>query len=234
MTQTPTSETGYPGQQQPTTTSSEFNKMSFLVKQLLGFVRTAILVKVTAVKSKGEIAPVGFVDVQPIVKMMDSAGNSQSHGIIQHLPYFRIQSGKDAIILDPQVGDIGLAVIADRDISAAKANKAEANPGSFRRFDLADGVYLGGILNDTPEQYIQFNTDGIKLQDKNGNSLSMTNQGIVVQDKWGHKITMDSSGIAINGNLSVTGTMTNNGVNVGSTHVHGGVQSGGSTTGTPL
>jgi phage baseplate assembly protein gpV len=45
---------------------------------------------------------------------------------------------------------------------------------------------------------------------------------------------MDSSGIAITGNLSVTGTMTNNGVNVGSTHVHGGVQSGGSPTGTPL
>lgn len=46
-----------------------------------------------------------------------------------------------------------------------------------------------------------------------------------------------SSGTAgassISGNLTITGTLTNNGVDVGSTHRHGGVQTGGGTTGTP-
>lgn len=37
----------------------------------------------------------------------------------------------------------------------------------------------------------------------------------------------------LNGNYSSTGTMANNGKNVGSTHTHGGVQSGGGSTAVP-
>lgn len=36
---------------------------------------------------------------------------------------------------------------------------------------------------------------------------------------------------AITGNVNITGTVTNNGKNIGSTHTHGGVATGGGTTG---
>jgi hypothetical protein len=72
------------------------------------------------------------------------------------VPYFRIQGGQNAIIVDTQVGDIGMAAFASRDISAVVANKTAANPGSFRRFDWADALYLGGFLGAAPTQYVQF------------------------------------------------------------------------------
>ena len=57
-------------------------------------------------------------------------------------------------LIDPTQGDIGLAIFADRDISSVRANRAQANPGSYRRFDMADGVYIGGILNGMPTQTV--------------------------------------------------------------------------------
>jgi phage baseplate assembly protein gpV len=49
------------------------------------------------------------------------------------------------------------------------------------------------------------------------------------------KVTVDgettiNGEIALNGNTSITGTLGNNGTNVGSNHVHGGVQPGGADT----
>jgi phage baseplate assembly protein gpV len=85
------------------------------------------------------------------------------HGTIYSVPYFRLQGGANAVILDPQVGDIGIAVFAESDISSVKAAKAQANPGSARKFDMADGLYLGGFLNGTPSQYVQFSASGITL-----------------------------------------------------------------------
>lgn len=43
-----------------------------------------------------------------------------------------------------------------------------------------------------------------------------------------------AGGASLTGGLSVTGALTNNGKNVGSTHTHSGVTSGGGTTGAPV
>jgi hypothetical protein len=97
------------------------------------------------------------------VNQVDGAGNATPHDVLHHLPYFRLQGGSDAVILDPKVGDIGLAGFASRDISSVKSTKAQANPGSARSFDMADGVYIGGMLNGVPEQYVQFTQGGINI-----------------------------------------------------------------------
>jgi hypothetical protein len=95
-----------------------------------------------------------------MVNMIDGIGNKTPHGTIFNLPYFRLQGGTSAIIMDPQVGDIGIALICDRDISSVKATQAVSNPGSNRLHDLADGIYIGGILNGIPTSYIQFDSLG--------------------------------------------------------------------------
>ena len=164
------SDFGY-SQLEPGDTASRYGTLAFMINQILGRVRTVCLVKVVAVNGGGS-APVGTVDVQPITNMTDGVGNSQQHGTVHGMPYFRVQGGANAIIVDPVVGDVGVAVIADRDISSNKANKGIANPGSNRRFDLADGIYLGGVLNGTPDQYLAFTADGLQLLDKNGNQLT--------------------------------------------------------------
>lgn len=161
------------GQMQPSDANNKFNAMSFLINQILANVRTMVLVRVDAVTSNGELAEAGTVDATPIVNQLDGDGNATPHGTVYGLIYFRLQGGKNAVIIDPVVGDIGWAAIADRDISAAKVAKGVANPGSYRRFCLSDGVYIGGVLNGVPEQYVQFNADGVTIADKNGNKIAM-------------------------------------------------------------
>jgi hypothetical protein len=103
------------------------------------------------------------VNVQPLVNQVSGNGTAQAHGPIYNIPYLRIQGGANAIILDPQANDIGMACFCSRDISAVKSSKAQANPGSARMWDWADGLYIGGYLNGVPNQYVQFNADGISV-----------------------------------------------------------------------
>lgn len=192
---------GY-GQQDPSDSASDYNRLVFTINQRLARVRTMTIVKVIAVENVGALAPVGFVDVQPIVKQLDGQNNATPHGTIFGVPYTRIQGGKNAVILDPEKDDIGWMAISDRDISAVKSTKAEAQPGSLRKFDLADGVYLGGILNGVPEQYVRFYADGMEMVDKNANKITMTSPGINING-----IVIDRDGKIV-GDLHATGTIT--------------------------
>ena len=139
-----------------------------------------------ACTNEGDLSPVGFVDIMPLVNQIDGKGNPTPHVTIYNIPYLRLQGGTNALILDPQVGDIGIAVFASRDISKIKSTKAQANPGSGRSYDFADGLYLGGVLNAVPQQYVRFSSSGIEI-------VSPT------------KITLTAPDIEINGPLAQHG-----------------------------
>jgi len=156
-------EQGYQTALDPSETSGEYNATRFLVMQLLAEVRTVALVQVKSCTNAGGVASVGFVDVQPLVNQIDGSGKGTPSGIIKGLPYVRIQGGMNAVILDPEIGDIGIALFADRDSSRVKATKKAANPGSRRKFDQADGLYIGGVLNGVPQQYVRFESGGMTL-----------------------------------------------------------------------
>lgn len=152
------------GQQELSSGNTPFNELSFVVQQMLGRINVATLVKVVAVNATGGDAPVGTVDVLPLVNQIAGDGSAVPHTTIHGLPYFRLQGGSNAIICDPQKGDIGFCVFADRDISSVQASATQGNPGSARRFDMADGLYLGGWNSTiTPDQYIQLGA-GITIQ----------------------------------------------------------------------
>ena len=186
-----------------------------LIRQALDDTRTATLVQVIAVTNSGGLEPVGFVDIQLLVGRLDGDNQVINSGVVHDVPYMRLQGGTNAVILDPQVGDIGIALVADRDISSVKATKAVAPPGSNRKHDMADALYLGGVLNGVPQQYVRFSADGISL-------VSPT------------KVTVQAPDIALVGNVAASGgTLTHKGVNVGSTHVHPGVQAGQGQTQPP-
>ena len=190
-----------------TAQGSEFNAQAHLVQSMTAQMATATLGLVRAV-TPGGIGAASFVDIQPMVAQADGAGNVTPHGIIHNIPVFRLQAGGNAVILDPAVGDIGIVVFASRDISAVKATRAPAQPGSARRFDMADGLYIGGVLNGAASQYIRFILGG----------------GIDI-------VATGPVNIASSGAVAITSTaLTHNGVNISATHVHGGVQTGGAFT----
>lgn len=169
MTSAKQSGQGYPGQQGLPDNLTDYAVMQFLIEQILGRVRTGVLVQIEAVHVDDDgVAPVGFVDAVPIVKQMDGAGQTYPHGTVFNLPYFRVQGGSNALICDPQAGDIGWAGICDRDISSAKANRGPAAPGSRRRFGLADGFYFGGGLNKRPTCRVHIKDESITMTPDDG------------------------------------------------------------------
>jgi hypothetical protein len=145
----------------------EYNKLKFVFSSLISKVNTALPVKIVKVYNNGGVTPVGVVDVEPLIQQVDGQGNSVEIGTLYNLPYTRVQGGANAVIIDPVVGDIGIAVFSSRDISAVKKNKKKSIPPSARKFDLADGMYFGGILNAAPTQYIQFDSTGITIKSPN-------------------------------------------------------------------
>lgn len=237
---------GYAGQARAAEGGDEYGALNFVIGQALARLSTATLVRVVSVTNAGGVEPVGFVDVQPLVNQLDGAGNAVPHAVLHQLPYFRLQGGTDAVILDPKVGDVGIAVFASRDISSVKSSKGQANPGSWRSHDMADGLYVGGLLNGTPVQYVQFTAGGINVVSPSKVTIQAPN----IELNAAAQCALNSPQIVLNGtvqqgsgsfggtstwqgNMETLGTLRNNGKDVGSTHTHPGVQSGPSNTGTP-
>lgn len=223
-------EFGYQGYRTPQDAGSEYNAIRFILRQALATLRTATLVRIVSCTNDGGLSPVGFVDVQPLVNQLDGFGNAVPHVTVYRLPYLRIQGGANAVIIDPQPGDIGVAVFADRDISSVKATRAQANPGSARMFDMADGMYLGGMLNGAPTQWVRFSDAGIEISSPTKVTLSapvIELDGQLVQGQGEH-----GGDAVLRGPVTVIEDLTAAGISV-STHTHGGVEPGSSNTAEP-
>lgn len=208
------------------TQQNSYGAMLFLIQQVLAKVRTATIVKVIAVSNDGGVTPVGTVDVQPLVQQVDGVGTVTDLQPVFDVPYLRMQGGTNAVILDPQVGDLGIAVFGDRDLSVVTATKAKGAPGSARKHHLSDAMYLGGLLNGTPVQFVQFNAEGVTVKSPT-------------------KVTVQAPQIELDGAVHVTGAQTNDSTIDASgdvtgqgtslhTHVHSGVQGGSSNSGPPV
>ena len=183
------------GTQTPQVEGSGYNVLAFVIQQLLTKVNTCAVVKVVACTNDGGVSPVGTVDVQPMVNQMTGARIAVPHGTIYKLPYSRLQGGTNAVIMDPKPGDIGVVVFSQRDISTVKTSKKQANPGSFRTYNWADGLYIGAILNGTPEQYVLFDDEGIKVISPN----KVTIQAPLVDVEASTSATVNSPAVTIEG-----------------------------------
>jgi len=213
------------GWQNPTDFGSEFAARNFQIWSVLSRLAGATPVRVMAVDPVART-----VDIHPMVnqvaKTVDPVSNvitdtAVPHGTIYTCPYFQLQSGASAVVIPPTVGDIGVAIFADRDMSIVARTKDDANPGSERMFDMADGIYFGGILNGAVSQYVEFSAGGITI-------VSPTLVTVNAPD-----INMTAN-VHMTGNLDVSGTLTNAGKNVGATHTHSGVTVGAGNTGVPV
>lgn len=197
-------------------THDDLSLMKFIARQEAGGMATATLVLVKAVNA-------GTVDVQPMVHQIDGDGKATEHGTMHSIPWFSHLAGNSAVTLKPKVGDIGLAIFCHSDISTVKKTKAPAIPGSRRRFDWADGLYLGGFLGPEPTQFIDIDDA----------------TGITITGAASHPVTINApGGLTINGDVTLTGTLTASvdviaGGKHLKTHTHGSVQTGSGTSGPP-
>ncbi len=124
---------------------------------------------------------------------------------------------------------------------------------------MADGLYLGGVLNGVPTQYVQFSAAGIKMHSPTAIVLDAPDvqlTGATVEIVATTSTTVTTPTFTVNGAtvlngplsqgtgiaggaatmlgpITVTNDVTANGKSV-STHVHGGVQTGSGNTGAPV
>lgn len=186
----------------------------YIINTLISNIHTCTMVKVISVTvPQDELAPIGRCSIQPLVQKVDGNNNVYSRGVIDNVPYLRVQGGDNAVIIDPVAGDIGLAAFCDRDISMVKRTGEEAAPNTLRQYDLNDAVYLYTCMGGTPTQYIHF-------------------KGSEIHIKSPSKIVLDAPTVEATGQVTATGDVVAGSISL-QTHVHSGVQSGSSNTGVP-
>lgn len=226
----------------PSSTWGEFNNIMFAVQSALSKMQTATLVRIESCSNSGGLTPAGYVDVTPLVNQLDGAGKPMPHVTIYNVPYFRLQGGANGIVMDPEKGDIGICVFASRDISKVKSTKAQANPGSRRQYSFSDGMYLGGVLNGVPTQYVQFSSAGIRIHSPvlvklDAPDIQLAADTVEINGATSTTITTPTFTVngtsQFNGAVTASGDVTGAGVSL-STHVHGGVTPGGSNTTGPV
>jgi hypothetical protein len=192
------------GYMRPADGAAEFNAVEFVVRNMLSRVSTMTLVKVVSSTNAGEEAPAGFVDILPLVNLIDGKGKAINHTTIYRCPVWRMQGGSSAVIIDPVPGDIGVAIFADRDISSVVKNKDVSNPGSFRRFSMADAVYLGGLLNEVATQFVRMAADGISITSPTKIKL----EAPLIEFNAATSVTVNSPVFRVNGATQLNGPIS--------------------------
>jgi hypothetical protein len=189
------------GQQEMASDNNQQNQLAFVIKRALSKLKTSTLVQVDPnwVAPTG-VGPVGFVNVIPLVGQVDGSGVIWPATTIYGVPYLRIQGGANAVIVDPQPGDVGMICTADSDISSVKATGAAAGPASKRKFDLSDAIYFGGWnMGITPTSYMHVTQSSIDIVNPTQVNLQVAG---------GASAVLTEPGMKINGTLEVTGATT--------------------------
>ena len=153
------------GSLNPEIEEDSFNATTYLIEVLMNQINSIDLVRVTGINDDGTI------NVIPIVQEVTAGGEPVPVVEISHIRYIRWQAGTNAVIMTPEIGDVGLFCICKKDISNAENGQI----ASYRRWNLQDGIYLGGIfnLNVQPATKIEINTD-ITITGTNVNIVAET------------------------------------------------------------
>lgn len=165
------------------------------------------------------------VSVQPMVAQLDASGKALDHGTIHNIPYGRHQSGTWAIVIDPQVGDMGVIMFAQGDISTVVNSKQPAPPGSRRKFDWSDAVYAFTVASmaGEPTQFVKIDGGGVTITSESDVTINVSGTATV------------NGNAKIDGDAEITGTANIKTLVIDGNpyllHKHSGVTTGGGVSG---
>jgi len=199
---------GVYSQQNFATDNTEFNSLMFQIERVLSSMNISVPVEIVAVHTTPMPSFVGTVDVQPLIEQLDGAGQTVEHSTIFGVPFMRLQGGTHALVVDPSVGDTGLCVFADRDISNVKTTGKAGPAATQRRFDFADAVYLGCTMSKiVPTNYVEIKDTGIDIV-----TLGAVKQHALSVETIATDVSMTAATVSVTvpeftiiGNLHVTG-----------------------------
>lgn len=168
--------------------------------------------------------------IKPLVMLGTTDGQKISRAQLSNIPVFRFGGGGFFIRFPVKAGDFGWLKATDRDMSLImQRGGLEDWPNTLRQHSFSDGMFFP----DTLKSWVidGANADALVIQSLDGSVCVSLHSGKVKIEAADIEMV---GNVQVTGNVAVTGTMTNNGTNVGSTHVHSGVDAGPSNTGGPL
>jgi hypothetical protein len=157
------------------------------------------------------------VSVQPLISIITTSNTIVERSVIPSVPVQWPGGGGFVMTFPIKPGDLGWIKSNDRDISLylqalKNSGPAVSPPNTARKWSFSDAVFIPDTMSY-----------GVTIAEGDANN-------VVIQSYDGTtKFSMGAGTIAL-----TSTTLTHNGVNIGSTHVHSGVTTGGSDTGGPL
>lgn len=180
--------------------ASDLNALKYLVRhQILDSVNTILVVKVIAVNGDR-------IDVRTVLKDLADNGQLIDTYEIPDVPYIRWQYGLNAIKASPKVGDVGLLLISQQDISGL--NKLLGGVcQTVGYYNVGNGIYIGGLpeMNDPATQSIEFSdndititgTGTVNLNTKTDVTINST-EGNVTINATGGNVTINTTTATVN------------------------------------
>lgn len=157
------------GRKDLNTNNNENNAINFIISQNIAKINTNILVEVLKVYDD-------YVDVKPLINLLDGENNGVEHSTIHKIPFFTYQSGSNAVVITPEIGDYGLCAISKNDISKLKNSKQRSNPNTRRQFSISDGLYLGSFIKkSTPTNFVEIKDGQIDIQGTGDININCSN-----------------------------------------------------------
>lgn len=167
------------------------------------------------------------VDIRPVLKAKSLAsGDSVSRALISNVPFWMYRAGDTYITLPIKVGDTGLAIFCQRDITNWKETGGEVALQSGRIFDYNDALFLP-YFGPTSKAVPNYNANNITIV-KNGKVIEVKDGVLDAPDYEINCKSLHATGIVKSDTDCISGTISGIG------HKHGGVSSGSSTSGTPV
>lgn len=185
---------------------SDFNAEDFRIRSLIKrCISTAIPVRVDVVDRPADGSGAVYVDATPLICETAADGTALEPVSIPRLPFFRYQHGTAAVICDPKVGDVGLAIFAQQDVSLLDGGNQPQPPGSFRSFDMSDGFYLGGFWGQKPETFIHLEDTGhITITAPQAVTVNTATATVNASDS----VKLDTPKTTITGDVTIEKTLT--------------------------
>ncbi len=197
--------------------------------------------------------------VQPALPRNLSTGEVESLPVLEDVPVIWPRSGGAHMTFPVKEGDGCLLVFTERSLDEWKAKGGSDAPLDPRQHALSDAVALMGFVHfgggGGPADAIEIHLGSCTITIDEGSVVVaapsvMVNASTVAVNA--NSVSVDApessftGNVSIAGNLGVVGDMnsqgplnitgpsvTHNGKNVGASHTHGGVETGGGSTGAP-
>ena len=207
------------------------------------FVHTSFPAKITKVNKNNTI------DCQPLVttKRLDNSVQPYPELLDVRMQTYASQLGDVFVSLPIRVGDLVWVMVSERDtfkLMQTDGSKAQDSTTTLTH-DLSDCFAIPAFFPDKNSK--QFDTDALVIANKTS-TIRVTDSGVEITTDnvaiTASDVTVDASNMTINATLQVNGntslngsveatggTFTHEGKNVGNTHTHVGVTTGGGVSG---